>query len=568
MTGYRAVVVRSWVAISGALLVAATTVLAQTRPAAPAPNSGEWRYTVAAGENLWTIAQTHLLGVRYVEPLRQMNNVVDPHRIPPGAEIRIPIAWTRWEPLPIRIEAARGSVVLVRTGVEAPVQPGALMADGDLLRTGADASALLAVEGRGQLLVSPGSELRVDHARVYGRSAVADVKLRLNSGNAEPQVRRLARGSRFEIVTPAAITAVRGTDFRVGTLDDGRRMRVELTQGRLAVAAASTDRVDRGRGIELAPGQGAVASAEGSLMASPLLPALDLSATPTLIDRLPTELPLPRAPGVVAWRAQVLGGGRTMPAFDGVVTQPRVRFPDLPDGRYTLRARGIHGSGLEGVDALHEFEIDARPEPPFLSEPPIDAQSPASLPTFRWAQSTIAGTRYRLQLAAVPAAAGDAGDVFAAPRADVELAAAEWVPESALGPGRYRWRVRAIDPSEGPGPFSDPQSLRVLAPSPAVEAPMMNDNELVFRWRAAEVGARYEFQFARDVAFADILVSQVVAQAEFKQARPPGGAYYLRVRTIEADGVAGPYGAAQRVDVPERSNPWLLLIPLMFLLLL
>lgn len=574
MSGITAVASHRVGVIASAVLAAVTLgvpsmAAAQAQSTASLAEAGEWRYTVASGENLWSITQAHLQSLRYVEPLRQLNKIADPQRIPPGTELRIPIAWTRWQPLPIRIDAARGAAMLVRAGGEVPAKPGTVLTDGDSLRTGPESSAMLAIEGRGQVLVSPGSELSVERARLYGRSGVADLRLRLNRGNAEPQVRNLLRGSRFEIVTPAAVTAVRGTDFRVGTLGDGRRARTELTQGRLAVSDAAPGAGTRG--VELAPGQGAVAGA-GPLKPTPLLPALDLSRTPELIDRLPAELPLPAAAGVVAWRAQVLGRGSTMPAFDGVVTQPRVRFPDLPDGRYTLRARGIDAQGLEGADAQRDFDIDARPEPPFLSEPAADAQLAEGKPVFRWTQSAMAGTRYRFQLAPLQLAsvmAPDAGSALAAPSVDVTLADAQWTPETALPPGRYRWRVRAIDPGEGPGPFSDLQSLRVLVPGPTLSAPAVSDDALVLRWRAAEGEARYELQLARDAGFSDIVASVVLPRAEATLARPPAGVYYLRARTVEADGAAGPYGAAQRIDVPERSNPWLMLIPLtVFLLLL
>ena len=47
---------------------------------------------------------------------------------------------------------------------------------------------------------------------------------------------------------------------------------------------------------------------------------------------------------------------------------------------------------------------------------------------------------------------------------------------------------------------------------------------------------------------------------------PPSGTYYLRVKTIDADGFAGPFGQAQQIDVP--SSPWWwLLVPALLLLL-
>jgi hypothetical protein len=46
---------------------------------------------------------------------------------------------------------------------------------------------------------------------------------------------------------------------------------------------------------------------------------------------------------------------------------------------------------------------------------------------------------------------------------------------------------------------------------------------------------------------------------------PPPGTYHLRLRTLDADGFAGPYGATQQIDVPRSWGWWL--IPASLLLL-
>jgi hypothetical protein len=48
--------------------------------------------------------------------------------------------------------------------------------------------------------------------------------------------------------------------------------------------------------------------------------------------------------------------------------------------------------------------------------------------------------------------------------------------------------------------------------------------------------------------------------------RPPDGVYYLRVRALDADAVAGPYGPVQQIDVATpppapRRHWWWWLVP-------
>jgi hypothetical protein len=49
--------------------------------------------------------------------------------------------------------------------------------------------------------------------------------------------------------------------------------------------------------------------------------------------------------------------------------------------------------------------------------------------------------------------------------------------------------------------------------------------------------------------------------------RPPSGPYYLRIRTIDSDGFPGPYGTAQRIQIPPASYWPYALFSLMVLIL-
>ncbi|MEO6023016.1 MAG: hypothetical protein ABIP64_07865 [Burkholderiales bacterium] len=54
---------------------------------------------------------------------------------------------------------------------------------------------------------------------------------------------------------------------------------------------------------------------------------------------------------------------------EGVSKAPETSFSDLPDGRYTVRLRGIDTNGLEGLNAQGDVIVKARPEPPFSQGP-------------------------------------------------------------------------------------------------------------------------------------------------------------------------------------------------------
>jgi len=58
------------------------------------------------------------------------------------------------------------------------------------------------------------------------------------------------------------------------------------------------------------------------------------------------------------------------------------------------------------------------------------------------------------------------------------------------------------------------------------------------------------------------------AEARFK--RPKGGAYYMRVKTVDSDGTEGAFGTVQKIEVPAGAGErwWMLLfLPLIVLAL-
>jgi hypothetical protein len=131
-----------------------------------------------------------------------------------------------------------------------------------------------------------------------------------------------------------------------------------------------------------------------------------------------------------------------------------------------------------------------------------------------------------------------------------------------LPPGQYYWRVATIAAGQDQGPFSDVQGFiqRSIPESPALEAPQISDTHLLFRWRAGKAGDTYQVQVARTRDFAQPILDSVVAANQSQIDRPESGTYYLRVRTIDADGFAGPFGPTQQLDVPAGMNWWWLLL--------
>lgn len=525
--------------------------------AVPPAMAKEWLYTVRPGDTLWDLADAYLLENAYWRRLQTLNKVADPQGMPPGSRLRIPVEWLRTQPSPARIIAAEGPASLRSSGGQAvaPAAVDMLVHPGDELTTEAEGSVTVEFADGSILRVGAGSHIIFDILSVAGGNAFVDTRVRLLKGNSSMQVRPSREGaaSRSEIWTPAALSAVRGTDFRVGVLEANEGARTEVLGGQVAVSA-------RARTVALDPGFGTVVD-PGAAPRPPrqLLPPPGLTDVPAAIERVPVRIRVSEVKGAAAYRLEIARDAAfTQVVADRVASSPTINGPDLADDAYFLRVRAIDPLGLEGFDATRAFVLNARPEPPFLIEPSEGGVVPDGLPQFRWSEPEEAAA-YRLQLAA--------GDDFATPLADSgRLGTARFSVTAALPPGSYRWRVATIDKKGEQGPFSDAQRFRVPEPGPIPEAPEGSDETMIFRWPAGEAGDRYRFQMARDKEFQDIMVDEEVSEPQVSLARPDAAAVFIRVQTLGASGEASAFGTPQRIEMPS-SSPWLLSAPVLGLIL-
>jgi len=524
-----------------------------TAPAA----SQEWLYTVRPGDNLWDITVTHLTHIRFSKHLQKLNKIDDPWHILPGTRLRIPLKWVRLEPATAKVVKVRGQATVVRADHQQGIalEPGMGLKTGDRLITGDQASASIEFGDGSRMLVEPDSELSFDLLRAYSRSGFVDTRVRLKRGHTEHKVvpRSGANAPRYEIITPAATSAVRGTTYRMDAAVSGDSSATEVLGGSVDVRSAGQVRsVPEGFGLRTQ--RNTVLGAPSALLAAPRLDGLPLA-----FDRVPLQFMLPSIDGAVAYRVQIADTEEFQALrYDAVLDVPRARGIDLPDGRYVMRLRGVDAKGLQGLDGYHTFEIDARPQPPVLVAPPAEARLSDDRVEFSWARPKNAST-FHLQVSRQPSFE----ELLIDQR---ELPDNQFVTPQGLEPGTYYWRVATRDQQGEQGPFGDPQHFKRLSDPPTLQAPAIDENELVFRWSRGLPGDSYDFQLASDAGFDEIVARARVSEPTHTLARPPSGAYYLRVRTIDETGIVGPYGTTQRIDVPPGSF-WPLVIPVLFVLI-
>lgn len=511
----------------------------------------DWGYTVQPGDTLIGVSKNYLANPKDWQKVKAANKIKNDRRIPPGSQMHIPVELLKREPLQAEVIRVLGNAEAIPAQGGAPfaLEAGRTLNMGDQIRTGEGSNLTLRFADGSRLMMLEKSHLILENMTVYGKSGMINTRSRLNGGQVETQATPLkGPAARYEVITPTIAVGVRGTNFRISVAEDAKVSRSEVLEGKVAAEAA---------GIQLFVPAGFGTKAEAGKAPIPpkaLLQGPDLSGVPTLLQRVPLRFKWTALEGAAAYRAQVFADAAFQNLLlDGTFQGGDAKWADLPDGNYMLRVRAIDTLGLEGMNADKAFKLKARPEAPFVSAPANKGKLYGEKAGFQWTRSAQAES-YHLQIASDAAFTKLAADITDVK--DVQYTA-------SLAPGEYYWRIASRIPGDE-GPFSDTQffTLKTIPAAPVVSAPKISDTQMEFQWPTGEEGQKYQFQLARDKDFKNIHADQTLSEPHITLPKLGAGDYFMRVKAIDPDGFAGPFGATQQVQVP-RNIPWWLIIPVL-----
>ncbi|MCV6627294.1 MAG: FecR domain-containing protein [Cellvibrionaceae bacterium] len=536
----------------------ALCALALALSSSPAAAEQYWVYSMVDGDNLWDFSAKHLDKVTRFEQLRRINNIQSPTQLRPGALIRVPMSWVTSNLVPARIHAIKGAAELERaSGGEREVVTAATeIRLGDTLRTGANSSIAVRFADKSVVTINEDSVIRFDHLSAHGSTGMVDSRIKLLKGRLSSTVTPAkGPGSRFEIHTPSAISAVRGTAYRA-VVAEGEVSNIEVVEGKVAVAG--------GKAQELVPsGFGTqVKAGAAPTKPKPLLPAPQLVAPSKAIRKISERLSWPAVAGAKAYRGRISEGADfTTVLWQKVSEQPKLALPDLPDGDYFLRLRAIDSIGLEGLEQQVRFSLDARPQPPMPMQPQDDALLRGDGPQLKWTASADA-ERYQLEVAS------DAQ--FKQLLANETLAATEFDTASLPKFGKFYWRLSSIAADGEVGPLGAVRQYEVkpLPPIPEASVSTGDDGKYVLSWPQTGEGERYRVQLAVDKNFKELVLNEVIDENRFAMQPYTAAGRYLRVQTIEADGFEGAWGASQYIEPLPDQRPWYFIVGMILIGLL
>ncbi len=406
--------------------------------------SDEWRYIVANGDSLWNISARYLTDVQHYQALQQLNQIKRPNNLQPGSLVRVPMAWIAIQPATAQISAMTGRSDYQRAGTWQPLTDDVQLQLGDKLHLGKDASVTIRFADGSEVTAFNQAIIYFDHLSAYGKTGMVDTRIRLEQGKVETRAQKASGpGSRLDISTPSAISAVRGTVYRVSSDAESQTARVEVLEGLVAVSAENkAESIPKGFGTQVQRGQ-------------PPSPPVSLLPAPALIDP-PKTVQAQRQ--MLNWQPQDKARNYRIQVsdradFSRILWQQlnqdnQMPIPELDDGHYFVRVTALDSSSIEGFPVSHAFELDRQP----LAPTPLtrgDLFNQGQEARLQW-QPAHQNSSALVQIAK--------DRLFTELISEKQLEQQDYWLSTDLPYGSYYWRVATIKDGEQ-GPYSEPESL-------------------------------------------------------------------------------------------------------------
>lgn len=540
-------------ATAGATSVAAAPAVASTistTRSGVAFDADDFVYHTQPGDTLIGLGRRLLVEPARWRELQARNTVRQPTRMPTGIALHIPRAWLKQEVEQATVVSVSGEAS--RDG--GAVKPGDVLAQGTQLTTRGDGFLTLKLADGSLVTLDPNSALTLERLTRYPSAAgQRDTLLHLQSGRVETRVQPQGKAGRFQIRTPVAVSAVRGTEFRRG-VDAGNIDRTEVTDGTVAVQGPLATPP-----VEVPKNFGTVSDATGPHPPVRLLPPPDLNAVTRQWEGPQATLDFPPVPGAGSYIAQAA----TDEQFQHIVAEthaprPPLNFGALADAAYWVRVRSTDTQGLSGPDASTSIHRHRRLDAPAPQVSAAEIQTGGSA-TLSWSPVAEA-SGYQVQWAR------DADPSTTTTGVHGLKVTADQTVKIPLEPGRYGWRVAALDAAAQPGMWSPVHFLTQKADAPRLQRVLASRKQLRFEWQN-QPGRQFRLQVAHDPAFEDIAVEKISSDSTVELAPLSAGGYHARLQAIDPDGYTSPWSPVRHFFVPPPwwafAAPLLLALPLL-----
>ena len=499
--------------------------------------------TIMKKDCLINISKKYLGDYRNWRKVAKINRLANPDLIFPGQKLIIPVALLKGIPIDGTATFVKGSVMIQEkgSGEWREIHLNDLIKQGSGIKTGPESALEITFEDETSFYLSPNTVMEIVTSEKRG-SAHFTRELYLQSGKAISRLREATgEASRFEIRTPSAIAAARGTVFRV-SVDDSEITRSEVLKGTIGVSAMNTT-------VALQEGEGTLVRAH-----EPPLKPRKLLLPPELIDleqiykKMPLKFRLKQGEGASSFRVILAKDQSMKDVIADKVTGPEgtVEVSGIDDGTYFLQSLGIDADGIEGLPSEPlPVRVRVNPLPPYIQAPQDGALISGESAEFRWLKVNDAA-RYHMQVAEDSEFSRIVMD-----KSDIKDTA--YVAKSLGYNTSYYFRLSSIAEDNYEAAPSDTLSFSIIPPPPSMEKPAVEDKETRIRWQNLGKDISYHFQMSSDSEFRSIAVDKKVQNPEITLSTPEkAGTYFVRTSSIDAKGHESDFSVPQSFEVKNK----------------
>ena len=326
--------------------------------AVSAANAGDWQYSVRPGDTIWSLCAEYTAYPNCWRELPAYNKIAEPRALAIGERLKVPSRWLKQAPAAATVLFSFGEVYFGSKDQQKPLQSKLELGIGERVVTLRGSATLQFVDGS-LLTMSEFSEITLDAVSAFKQSRSTSIRVSVPRGEVGIRVPARTPRTRFEVTTPSAVAAVRGTRFRVNSEQSGLSTRGEVLEGSVALSAAgSSAAIEAGFGSKAAAGAPPIDPVQ--LLAAP---RWNLSCTD------PGYAEWFGSPRSVGYKLVLLEDDASVDRILATrnVTDTNYTFLNIDSKCYQLRVNAIDGQGFNGLESQRRFCYDLQLGAPQLT---------------------------------------------------------------------------------------------------------------------------------------------------------------------------------------------------------
>jgi hypothetical protein len=493
----------------------------------------DWHYTIRPSDDLPSISKRLLKAQYSWTSVAHYNNIENVDDLLVGSILKIPISWLKYQPQPARVSEYSGVALLKRRQETrySPIENPSHLYVGDELLTREGELKIEFADGT-DLRLDPYSHLIFNKLSAYKEIGMVDTRMRLGRGSLRTQVKSLTRGSRYEISTPSAVAAVRGTDFRLRTNAKGTVL--EVLEGTVEfIYEHGHEFIEAGFGARI-------------LDQSAIMDTIPLEALPPLSNNSqPRKLEsIDAAEQALEWQGLPSGFATTQSAPKNSSTS------NIALVAPTSAATNLNSAtSLQASADTDDIGTDTS-EPTAPDAAVLDLPLPGSIvdgftAEFSWTVSSPS-TLSRIELAK-----DNEFDRIALPTKWTE--STTYRLEQQLAAGNYYWRVRTLSAGNAET-VSNSRAVSIQGKLDDVAILTVNyiGDQVGMFWHSVDNAKGYVLQVSDDKEFRRLLKEESLSKTRAFLKLPEGKTFYARVKGLGDEVYSSDFGPIKEVLVEPK----------------